>query len=78
MAKKSSCRLSPSRDEFAEGLFYAGIRIGAEEAATRAEELGAGKVADQLREEVRAAMPETEARLQSWRAMREREMGGTT
>jgi len=69
-------RLSSSQDEFAEGLFYAGIRIGAEEAATRAEELGASKLAEQLREEVRAAMPETDERLRSWRAMREREMGG--
>lgn len=71
-------RLKGTPDEFAEGLFYAGIRIGAEEAAARVEELGAAEVAAQLRQEVRAAMPETEERFQSWRAMREREMGGAT
>lgn len=71
-------RLKGSQDEFAEGMFYGGIRIGAEEAATRAEELGAVEVAAQLRREVKEAMPETEGRLQSWRAMREREMGGAT
>lgn len=69
-------RLKGTPDEFAEGMFYAGIRIGAEEAATRVEELGAVAAADQLRREVRAALPETEGRLQSWQAMRERETGG--
>ena len=61
------------KDEFAEVLFNDGIRIGAEEAASRVEELGAAEVAAQLRQEVRAALPETDARFECWRRMREQE-----
>ena len=66
-------RPAKGRDEFLEGLFNDGIRIGAEEAASRVEELGAVELAARLRQEVKAALPETEARFECWRRMREQE-----